>query len=81
MDQHLKKAYESVLILSLLNPAVNNTVFQDEIKSRALHDYGFEFQKNELVSTSFFGFVFYYLYFIVNMSYIMHLLQIKTYTA
>ena len=51
MDQHLKKAYESVLILSLLNPAVNNTVFQEEIKSRALHDYGFEFQKNELVST------------------------------
>ena len=51
MDRHLKKAYESVLILSLLNPAVNNTVFQEEIKSRALHDYGFEFQKNELVST------------------------------
>ena len=58
MDRHLKKAYESVLILSLLNPAVNNTVFQEEIKSRALYDYGFEFQKNELVSKFLFYFIF-----------------------
>ena len=48
-DQYMKKAYESVLILSLLNPAANNTAFQDEIKSRALRDYGFEFPQRELV--------------------------------
>ena len=50
-DPFLKKAYQSVFIFSLLNPAVNNTDFQNEIKSRALNDYGFEFQKDELVST------------------------------
>ena len=66
IDQHLKKAYESVLILSLLNPAVNNTVFQEEIKSRALHDYGFEFQKNELVSTLFFVFALFVIYILLS---------------
>ena len=51
-DQYMKKAYESVLILSLLNPAANNTAFQDEIKSRALRDYGFEFPQRELVGVA-----------------------------
>ena len=53
MDPFLKRSYESVLILSLLNPAVNNTEFQNEIKSRALTSYAYEFGKDELVSRAY----------------------------
>ena len=49
MDPYLKKSYRSVLILSLLNPAVNNTQFQNDIKSRARLNYGYEFGDDELV--------------------------------
>ena len=49
MDPYLKKSYRSVLILSLLNPAVNNTHFQNDIKSRARLDYGYTFDDDELV--------------------------------
>lgn len=49
MDEALKTAYESVLILSLINPVVNNTAFQTDIRTRSIRDYGYKFKDTEPV--------------------------------
>ena len=52
MDEALKRYYESVLILSLINPVTNNTEFQMNIKHRAETDYGYKFRQDEPVCTN-----------------------------
>ncbi|WAR26487.1 hypothetical protein MAR_012191 [Mya arenaria] len=47
MDQTLKKVYENVLILELINPVEDNGPFQDEIRDLALNEFDYTFAENE----------------------------------
>ena len=68
MDGALKTAYESVLILTLMNQVTNNTKFQTDIRTRSERDYGYKFKETEpvchliiLVNVFFFFFILFLL--------------------
>lgn len=50
-DEVLKRVYESVLILTLVNPVADNTAFATDIRTRAARDYGYVFTDIEPVSS------------------------------